>query len=214
MDRKYRPLNDDLFDFMSAVSMPPDRLLLDLIEETYALTDWAGMQIQPAQGAFMNLLTRLIGARRALEIGTFTGYSSICIARALPEDGNLICCDESEDWTAVARRYWKRAGLAEKIQLRLGPALPTVQAMPRTEQFDLVFVDADKKANWDYYQEVLPRLRSGGVILIDNAFSGVDSDDPERRRPAREFNRRFSQDKRTQSVLLPIADGLILAVKE
>ena len=214
MDRKYRPLNDDLFDFMSAVSMPPDRLLLDLIEETYALTDWAGMQIQPAQGAFMNLLTRLIGARRALEIGTFTGYSSICIARALPEDGNLICCDESEDWTAVARRYWKRAGLAEKIELRLGPALPMVQAMPRTEQFDLVFVDADKKANWDYYQEVLPRLRSGGVILIDNAFSGVDSDDPERRRPAREFNRRFSQDKRTQSVLLPIADGLILAVKE
>lgn len=199
---------------MSAVSMPPDRLLLDLIEETYALTDWAGMQIQPAQGAFMNLLTRLIGARRALEIGTFTGYSSICIARALPEDGNLICCDESEDWTAVARRYWKRAGLAEKIELRLGPALPMVQAMPRTEQFDLVFVDADKKANWDYYQEVLPRLRSGGVILIDNAFSGVDSDDPERRRPAREFNRRFSQDKRTQSVLLPIADGLILAVKE
>ncbi len=214
MAGKYRVLNDDLFEFMSAVSMPPDRLLLDLIEETFALTDWAGMQIQPAQGAFMNLLTRLIGARRALEIGTFTGYSSICIARALPDDGNLICCDESKEWTAVASRYWQRAGLAEKIELRLGPALPTVRAMPRAEQFELVFIDADKKSNWDYYQEVLPRLRTGGVILIDNAFSGVDSDDVERRRSAREFNQRFSEDKRTQSVLLPIADGLILAVKE
>ena len=214
MAGKYRVLNDDLFEFMSAVSMPPDRLLLDLIAETFALTDWAGMQIQPAQGAFMNLLTRLIGARRALEIGTFTGYSSICIARALPDDGNLICCDESEEWTAVASRYWQRAGLAEKIELRLGPALSTVRAMPRAEQFELVFIDADKESNWDYYQEVLPRLRTGGVILIDNAFSGVDSDIVERRRSAREFNQRFSEDKRTQSVLLPIADGLILAVKE
>jgi caffeoyl-CoA O-methyltransferase len=214
MRRKYQPLNDRLYDHMTAVSMPPDELLTELIAETDELTkDWAGMQISPAQGSFMFLLTRLIGAQRALELGTFTGYSSICIARALPPDGKLTCCDDSPEWTCVAERYWRRAGLSDRIELRQGEALPTVRAMPRNEQFDLAFLDADKASNWIYYEEVLPRLRRGGVILIDNALSGVDSEDPERSRRARELNERISADGRTESVLLPIADGLILARK-
>ena len=214
MRRKYRSLNDRLYDHMTAVSMPPDEILADLIAETDELTkDWAGMQISPAQGSFMFLLTRLIDARWALELGTFTGYSSICIARALPPDGKLICCDDSPEWTCVAERYWRRAGLADRIELRQGEALPTVRAMPREEQFDLAFLDADKASNWIYYEEVLPRLRRGGVILIDNALSGVDSDDSERSRRARELNERISADQRTDSVLLPIADGLTFALK-
>ncbi len=214
MRRKYHALNDVLYDHMTAVSMPPDELLSELIAETDALTpDWAGMQIAPAQGSFMYLLTRMIGARRALEIGTFTGYSSICIARALSPDGKLICCDDSAEWTAVARRYWQRAGLADRIELRLGEALPAILAMPREEQFDLVFLDADKSSNWRYYEESLPRLRQGGVILIDNAFSGVESQDAERARRSRDLNECVSADERTDSVLLPIADGLILARK-
>lgn len=214
MRRKYRSLNDRLYDHMTAVSMPPDEILTELIAETDELTkDWAGMQISPAQGSFMFLLTRLIGARMALELGTFTGYSSICIARALPPDGKLICCDDSPEWTCVAERYWRRAGLADRIELRQGEALPTVRAMPKKEQFDLAFLDADKASNWLYYEEVLPRLRRGGVILIDNALSGVDSDDSERSRRARELNERISADKRTDSVLLPIADGLTFGIK-
>lgn len=214
MRRKYHALDDLLYDHMTSVSMPPDELLADLIAETDELTrDWAGMQISPSQGSFMFLLTRLIGARRALELGTFTGYSSICIARALPPDGKLICCDDSPEWTCVAERYWRRAGLSDRIELRSGEALPTVRAMPQEEQFDLAFLDADKASNWRYYEEVLPRLRPGGVILIDNALSGVDSEDPERSRRARELNERISADGRTDSVLLPIADGLILARK-
>ncbi len=211
--RKYKPLDDELYDFMSDVSMPPDPLLAELITETYELTDWAGMQIAPAQGSFMTLLVRSLGARRALEIGTFTGYSAICIARGLPDDGRLICCDISEKWTAVAQRYWQRAGLAEKIELRLGPALATLRAMPKAEQLDLAFIDADKESNWDYYEEILPRLRRGGVILIDNAFTGVNSSDPARRESSRAFSRRFSADQRTDSVLLPVADGVIFALK-
>ena len=214
MRRKYHPLNDFLFDHMTSVSMPPDELLSDLIAETDELTkDWAGMQISPAQGSFMYLLARLIGARNALELGTFTGYSSICIARALPPDGKLICCDDSPEWTCVAERYWARAGLADRIELRQGEALPLVRAMPKAEQFDLAFLDADKKSNWRYYEEVIPRLRSGGVILVDNAFSGVESDDAERARWSRELNERISADDRTDSVLLPVADGLVLALK-
>ena len=214
MRRKYKPLDDSLYDHMTSVSLPPDELLSDLIAETDAVSpDWAGMQIAPAQGSFMYLLTRLIGARRALELGTFTGYSSICIARALPPDGKLICCDESAEWTAVARRYWRRAGLSDRIELRLGEALPTIRAMPRNEQFDLVFLDADKSSNWEYYEEALPRLRAGGVILMDNAFSGVDSKYAERSRRSRELNERIGADARTDSALLPISDGLMLSLK-
>ena len=121
------------------------------------------MQISPSQGAFMELLTRVTGARRAVEVGTFTGYSALCIARGLPDDGRLLCCDVSEEWTAIGRRYWDEAGVDDKIELRIGPAIDTLRALPADEQFDLAFVDADKSGYPAYFEEILPRLRAGGA---------------------------------------------------
>ena len=123
---------------------PPDAVQQELIEETRKLGGVSLMQIAPEQGAFMTLLARLIGAKRAIEVGTFTGYSALCVARGLPEDGQLICCDVSEEWTSIARRYWEKAGVSDRIELRLGPAIETLRALPDGESFDLAFIDADK----------------------------------------------------------------------
>ncbi len=136
-----------------------------------AFPDDAGMQIGPEQGTFMTLLTQLTGARRALEIGTFTGYSSICIARGLADGGKLTCCDVSDEWTSVARKYWDLAGLADRIDLQLRPAVETLRSMPAGETFDIAFIDADKTGYVSYWDEVVPRIRPGGVILVDNTLS-------------------------------------------
>jgi caffeoyl-CoA O-methyltransferase len=175
------------------------------------------MQIAPEQGAFMALVTRLIGARRAVEVGTFTGYSSLSIARALPEDGTLLCCDVSEEWTAVARSYWERAGVDAKIELRIAPALDTLRSLPGGEQFDLAFIDADKENYPNYYDEVLARLRPNGIILVDNTLwmgAVIDPDaTDDQTNTIRAFNDAVATDDRVDSVILTVGDGLTLVRK-
>jgi caffeoyl-CoA O-methyltransferase len=175
------------------------------------------MQISPEQGAFMTLFTRLIGARRAIEVGTFTGYSALCIARGLPDDGALLCCDVSEEWTAVGRRAWAQAGVADKITLEIAPALETLRALGDEPIFDLGFIDADKPAYPGYYEEILARLRPNGVILVDNVLWGgavLDaSTDDENTRAIKAFNDMVAADDRVESTILALGDGLTVARK-
>jgi caffeoyl-CoA O-methyltransferase len=174
------------------------------------------MQISPEQGAFMTLFTRLIGARRAVEVGTFTGYSALCIARGLPDDGSLLCCDVSEEWTALGRRAWDRAGVADPITLEIAPALDTLRALPHEPSFDLGFIDADKPAYPGYYEEILARLRPNGVILVDNVLWGgavlTESDD-ENTVAIQSFNDMVAADDRVESTILALGDGLTVARK-
>lgn len=216
-DPKTVVLTPELHEYVVAHGTPPDDVLRDLIAETRSSTDAAGMQVAPEQGAFLTLLTRLLGVRTAVEVGTFTGYSALCIARGLADGGRLICCDVSEEWTAVARRYWERAGVADSIDLRIGPALDTLRALPRDPTVDLAFIDADKPAYPAYYEELLPRVRPGGLLLVDNVLWGgrvVDADATDKNTEAiRRFNATVTADDRVDVVLLPIADGMTLARK-
>ncbi len=196
---------------------PPDAVQRELIEATRALGGLSIMQVAPEQGAFMTLLTRTVGARRAIEIGTFTGYSALCLARGLPDDGTLICCDVNDEWASIGRRYWEKAGVASKIDLRIGPALETLRSLPRSEVFDLAFIDADKPAYVDYYEELLVRMRPGGLILVDNVLwmgRVVDPEaDDDQTRAIRAFNDQVAADDRVDCVMLPISDGLTLLRK-
>jgi caffeoyl-CoA O-methyltransferase len=165
----------------------------------------------------MTLLARAIGARRIIEIGTFTGYSALCLARALPVDGKLLCCDLNDEWTTIARRHWQAAGVADKIELRLGLALETLQSLPRDPIVDLSFIDADKESYRAYYEEILPRTRPNGLILFDNVlwFGQVlerDSSFSEAR-AIQELNDFLADDPRVESVMLPVADGLTICRK-
>jgi predicted O-methyltransferase YrrM len=180
----------------------------------------AGMQIGAEQGALMQLLVRLAGARRCLEIGTFTGYSVLAVALALPPGGRVVCCDVSEEWTAIARRYWKRAGVARKIDLRLGPALETLDALlhaGKAGTFDFAFIDADKANYLRYYERCLKLVRRGGLIAADNTLWGGSVADPSNQtvdtRAIRAFNRRLRRDRRVDMALVPVGDGLTLALK-
>jgi len=189
---------------------PPDEIQQALITETAALGGASSMQIAPEQGAFMTMLTRLLGVTRAIEVGTFTGYSALCIARGLADDGELVCCDISEEWTSIGRRHWKAAGIDDKIDLRIGPALETLAAMPSTPPFDLGFIDADKTNYAGYYEEFLRIIRPGGVILVDNVlWSGrvLEPDEADGSAIAA-FNDLVRDDERVDAVMLPIADGL------
>jgi caffeoyl-CoA O-methyltransferase len=205
--------------YLCAHSTPPDPILRELAHET---AEWfpneRSLAIAPEQGTFMTMVAQLTGARRGLEIGTFTGYSSICLARGLPADGRLLCCDISEEWTSVARKYWDRSGLAGKIELRLGPALDTVRALPPGPQFDIAFIDADKPGYLAYWNEVIPRVRPGGAILVDNTFSHgrvIDAgNESELVQAIRDFNDHAAADDRVDVVLLPLGDGLTLARKK
>lgn len=196
---------------------PPDELQRRLIDETRELGAMSIMQIAPEQGAFLTLLTRAIGARRALEVGTFTGYSSLCIARGLPEDGSLLCCDVSEEWTAVARRFWEEAGVSKRIELRLAPAADTLRGLPQEEYLDLTFIDADKTGYPTYYEESLKRTRTGGLILVDNVLwtgrvADPTADDPQTE-AIRAFNDLVASDDRVDRAMLPVADGLTILRK-
>lgn len=194
---------------------PVDRVLADLRDQTLALGGPAGMQIGPDQGQLLTFLTRLVNARRAVEVGTFTGYSSLCIARALPPDGQLICCDLSREWTDIGRRAWARAGVADRIDLRIGPGLDTLRNLPEEPHLDLVFVDADKVGYVSYWNELVPRVRQGGLLLADNVlWSGriVDADAEEGDIQAlRAFNDLVVGDDRVEATLLPAYDGLLMA---
>lgn len=190
-----------------------------LREETAALPD-ARMQIGPDQGAFLAMLVRLIGARRALEVGTYTGYSSLAVAAALPKDGRLVACDWSEEWTAVARRYWEEAGLAPKIELRLGPALETLAALLReggAGTFDFAFLDASKEEYDAYYEACLQLLRPGGLIAVDNTLWSGDVADPAvtdaETEAIRALNLKVRDDARVDACLLTVGDGVLLARK-
>jgi caffeoyl-CoA O-methyltransferase len=211
---KYTPLNDRLFRYVCACGAGRrDAALEALRAETAALGDIAEMQIGPDQGAFLTLLTAAIGARAAIEVGTFTGYSSICIARGLPANGRLLCLDASPEWTAIARRYWARAKVDGKIELRLGPAIESLKKLPAARRFDLAFIDAHKPEYNDYYELVLPLMKANGLILFDNMLWGGRLG---RQRPVRHpngraidrLNRKLPRDKRVESVLLSIGDGL------
>jgi caffeoyl-CoA O-methyltransferase len=219
MSRGTGQLSPQLHAYLLAHTAPADPVLRELADETARLFPAvAGLQIGPEQGIFMTLLARIAGARNAVEVGTFTGYSAICLARGLAAGGHLLCCDVSEEWTAVARRYWRLAGLADRIELRLGPAIDTLRALPPGPSLDLAFIDADKPGYVGYWDEIVPRLRTGGIVLADNTlFHGrvIDPADTDASvRGIREFNDHAVADDRVELVLLPIGDGLTLARKK
>ncbi|MCR9219861.1 MAG: class I SAM-dependent methyltransferase [Alphaproteobacteria bacterium] len=209
-------LDRPLYDYLLSVSLRESDAMRRLRAETAELAESA-MQIAPEQGQFMALLAELIGARTALEVGTFTGYSALCIAQALPADGRLVACDVSEDWTAVGRRYWAEVGVAEKIDLRIAPALETLQALlaaGRRDGFDMAFIDADKETYRGYYEACLELVRPGGLILIDNVLWGGSVIDPAKRdadtEAIRALNAALLEDDRVSLSLVPIGDGLTL----
>jgi len=217
MDEKFTRMTPDLYAYMIGHCSERDPVQAALIAETAALGGVSIMQIAPEQGAFMTLLARAIGARRIIEVGTFTGYSALCLARALPADGKLLCCDLNEEWTSIARRHWQAAGVADKIELRLGLALETLQRLPADPIVDLSFIDADKGGYRAYYEEILPRTRPQGLILFDNVlwFGQVlerESRDAEAR-AIQALNDFLADDPRVESVMLPIADGLTICRK-
>jgi predicted O-methyltransferase YrrM len=212
-------LTDTLYDYMNDVALREPPLLLALREETAELTQ-RSMQISPEQGQFMALLARLIGARECLEVGVFTGYSSLATALALPDDGRIVACDVSEEWTAVARRYWQRAGVEHKIDLRLAPATGTLDGLIAAGHggtFDFAFIDADKTNYLAYYERTLVLLRTGGLALIDNTLWSGRVADPEVADAdtvaLRHFNEVLHRDERVDISLLPLGDGLTLARK-
>ncbi len=218
-DRKFLRLTPELYSYLVAHGGNHDTLLAELADETATrMGSIAMMQISPEQGSFMTLMARAIGARNAVELGTFTGYSAICIARALPPDGTLLCCDVSEEWTAIARRYWEKAGLSRKITLKLAAALETLRALPASEIFDFAFIDADKGNYRSYYEEVLKRLRPNGLILIDNVLWNGEvlnqNNQTADTRAIRELNDFLPGDNRVDVVMLPIADGLTICRKK
>lgn len=216
-DPKFLTLDAQLYDYMVAHGQNDDRILKELSTETEELGRRARMQIAPEQGRLMTLLASAIGARRAIEVGTFTGYSAICIARALPPDGSLLCCDVSEEWTSIARRYWERAGVAGRITLKLAPAIDTLRALPIQQVFDFAFIDADKSGYLNYYEEILRRMRPGGLILVDNVLRRGAVIDPARDDEdtiaVRAFNDFVVNDQRVEMVMVSIADGLTIARK-
>jgi caffeoyl-CoA O-methyltransferase len=215
MTRRSELLSQDVEAYARAHSAQPDDVLAALAAETArSLPDRASMQIGPDQGAFMTMLARLSGARQAVEVGTFTGYSSICIARGLADGGRLTCCDVSEEWTSVARRYWQLAGVADRIDLQLRPAIETLRALPADEFIDFAFIDADKGGYVGYWEEIVPRTRRGGIILADNTLAhGRVADPAIPDVPVRAFNDHVAADGRVEAVLLTVGDGLTLARK-
>jgi caffeoyl-CoA O-methyltransferase len=206
-------LSPAIHDYLVAHGTPPDPVQQALIKETNErVADFAMMQIAPEQGAFMTLFTMAIGARNAIEVGTFTGYSALCIARGLPADGHLLCCDVSEEWTSIGRTAWAQAGVADRIELRIAPAIDTLRALPMDATVDLAFIDADKPSYASYFEELVPRLRPGGVILVDNVlWSGSVVDDTaqdDNVKAIRAFNDMVAADERVDAAMVPLGDGI------
>jgi len=213
-------IDDRIYDYICDVSINESELLRQLREET-AQIEYSVMQISPEQGQFMSLLIKLMGAKRVIEIGTFTGYSSICVASAMPEGGKLICCDISPQWTEIAEKYWALAGLENKIDLHIQPAEQTLQMLLNDgaeKSFDFIFIDADKQNYVMYYEMALRLLRKGGIIAVDNTLWSGAVADPENTEPGtraiRHFNEMIKDDDRVSQSLLTIGDGLTLILKE
>src|SRR5215470_12187821 len=214
---KYTPLSPELYEYLVQHGHNADPVLAELAEETAKLGPISMMQIAPEQGTLLRTLVRITNTRSAIEIGTFTGYSAISIARGLPADGRLLCCDINEEWTGIARRYWAKAGVAEKIELRIGPALDTLRALPRDRPLDFAFIDADKTSYQSYYEELLPRLRPNGLILFDNVLwmgqvidSTNQTDDTKALRALNDF---IARDRRVEAVMIAVSDGITIVRK-
>ena len=212
---KSTEITSEVYDYIVQARTPDDALPDELRARTRELGPESEMSITPEQGTLLSILVGISGAQRAIEIGTFTGMSSLYIARALPPEGQLVCCDISGEWTQIAQEWWQRANLSEKIELRLGPAAQTLQQLAETETFDFAFIDADKPGYDTYYELLLPHLRPNALIVFDNMLR-----DGRVARPAEQndgdraldiLNRKLAQDPRVESVLLPIADGIHLA---
>jgi len=219
MSNKTFTLSDDLYAYLFEHSVREPDVLRRLREET-GRDSMARMQIAPEQGQLMQLLVRLMGAQRYLEVGVFTGYSSLAVALALPAEGRIVACDVSDAWTKVARRYWNEAGVSEKIDLRLAPALHTLDGLiagGAASSFDFAFIDADKTSYGAYYERALTLIRVGGLIAVDNTLWEGRVADPKARdadtQAIRDFNRHLRDDRRVQLCLVPIGDGLSLALK-
>ena len=219
MSNKTFTMSDTLSAYMQSVSLREPDVLTRLREETSRLS-MSLMQIAPEQGQFMQLLVKALGIRRAIEVGVFTGYSTLCVALAMPDDGRIVACDINKEWTDIAQRYWKEAGVDNKIELRLAPALETLDALIDEQlqnKFDFAFIDADKAGYKDYYERVLALIRPGGLIAIDNTlWNGSvtdESDQTESTQAIRDINRHVHADERVDISLLPIGDGLTLALK-
>jgi predicted O-methyltransferase YrrM len=216
MSLKSLSLTDELHAYLVAHCTPVDEIARELAEETLALLpDHAQMQVAPEQAAFLNMLTKLVGTRFAVEVGTFTGMSSLAIARGLPPDGKLFCFDISREYTSVARRYWERAGVQDRIELHIGPAADMLRALPNEPFLDLAFIDADKTGYLTYWHELVPRMRHGGVLAVDNVlWSGrvlnPSPDNPDDMAIVA-FNDEILRDPRVEVVMLPLADGVTLA---
>lgn len=220
--RKSFTTSPELRDYLIGHSGPLDDVQRSLIERTRALGTVAVMQVTLEQGAFLTMLAGAVRARRAIEIGTFTGYSALCIARGMADDGLLTCCDINEQWTSIGREHWDRAGVGHKIELRLQPALDTIRAYPETPIFDFafldvldVFLDEDQPGYAGYFDELVPRMLPGGLIVVDNVlFAGgvldEDTTDDNARR-IQEFNRQVAADRRMEVVMLPVSDGVTIA---
>ncbi|NJN56019.1 MAG: SAM-dependent methyltransferase [Leptolyngbyaceae cyanobacterium SL_5_9] len=219
MTNKSLNLGDRLYDYLLSVSLREPEVLLKLRQET-ARHPMSQMQIAPEQGQFMALLVQLMGATRTLEVGVFTGYSALSVALALPEQGQVVACDVSQEFTAIARRYWEMAGVTDKIDLRIAPAVETLDrllAEGQAETFDFAFIDADKSNYGTYYEQALQLVRPGGLVLIDNVlWSGRVADgqvQDTRTEAIRAFNRKLHEDQRVMISMVAIADGLTLALK-
>jgi caffeoyl-CoA O-methyltransferase len=217
--RKFTPFSDELYDYMLRQRSGANDPLMDRLRaETAKLGDIAQMSISPDQCSFLTFLVAAIGAKSAAEVGTFTGSSSLAIARALPPDGRLVCFDQAADWTAIAKRYWKEAGVADKIDFRLGDAKYLLSLFKPAMQLDFVFIDANKEGYDDYYEALLPHVRRGGLIVFDNMLRHGEVLQPQEQqtietRAIDALNQKLAADPRVQSVLIPIADGLNLCRK-
>jgi predicted O-methyltransferase YrrM len=217
-ERRTLDVTSELYDYLVAHGTPPDAVYEAIRGETVATTGgFARMQIGPDQFALLTLLVRLVGTRLAVEVGTFTGTSAVAIARGLEPGGKLVCCDVSEEWTAIARRHWAAAGLDDRIELRLAPATETLTALPAEPPIDFAFIDADKPGYVDYYEAIVPRLRPGGLLVADNVLWSGAVVDPERTdeqtEAIRAFNDHVAADDRCDRVMLAVGDGITLCRK-
>jgi len=212
------PVHPAVADYVLANSTQPDDVLRELVAETReAVGGRAGMQVSHDEGALLTMLVRLVGVKQAVEVGTFTGYSSTCIARGLAADGRLLACDVSEEWTSIARRYWEKAGVADRVDLKIGPAIETLRALPEDFAIDFAFIDADKESYPAYYEEIVRRLRPGGVIALDNVLRGGRVLDPafddEQYVTMRRLNAQIATDERVDAVMFPLRDGVTVIRK-
>ena len=217
-DSRADVVDQELADYISAHSTKPDDVQRRLMTATDEGTgDASRMQIGGDQGTFFEIFASTMGARNAIEVGTFTGYSALSIARGIGPTGRLICCDVSEEWTAIARDHWKLAGVADRIDLRIAPALETIAALPAGTQFDLAFIDADKGNYANYFEALLPLMRVGGVILVDNTLWSrevLDTKATEAHTVALQaFNKMVVADRRVRCVIIPMGDGVTLIQK-